>query len=55
MSIDLIYGRHLNQMVSDWEKELSDTLKMGISHCSLYQLSIEPRTKFHHLVNTKKS
>lgn len=45
VSIDLIYAR-VGQTVADWAAELSDALAMGVSHLSLYQLTIEPGTAF---------
>ena len=45
VSIDLIYARP-DQTVEDWRKELSEALALGTSHLSLYQLTIEPATRF---------
>ncbi len=44
-SFDLIYARQ-NQTLADWERELTEALKMGFSHMSLYQLTIEHGTAF---------
>lgn len=44
-SFDLIYARP-GQALSDWEAELSDALAFGTGHLSLYQLTIEPGTRF---------
>ncbi|KTE40674.1 MULTISPECIES: radical SAM family heme chaperone HemW [unclassified Sphingopyxis] len=44
-SFDLIYARP-GQALSDWEKELGDALAFGTGHLSLYQLTIEPGTRF---------
>lgn len=46
-SFDLIYARP-NQTVADWEKELYQALHYIDSHMSLYQLTIEENTAFHH-------
>lgn len=45
INIDLIYARP-NQSESDWLKELKRALNLGLSHYSLYQLTIEPETPF---------
>ncbi|MEC8642678.1 MAG: radical SAM family heme chaperone HemW [Pseudomonadota bacterium] len=45
-SIDLIYARH-DQRPADWEAELREALDLGLTHMSLYQLTIEPGTVFH--------
>lgn len=45
ISFDLIYA-HPGQTPEDWEAELSQALKLGTSHLSLYQLTIEPTTRF---------
>ena len=44
-SVDLIYARPV-QKLSDWEKELAQTVKLGFRHISLYQLTIEEGTVF---------
>ncbi|KQZ60733.1 coproporphyrinogen III oxidase [Sphingopyxis sp. Root1497] len=44
-SFDLIYARP-GQALSDWEAELADALAFGTGHLSLYQLTIEPGTRF---------
>ncbi|APZ97079.1 coproporphyrinogen III oxidase [Sphingopyxis sp. QXT-31] len=44
-SFDLIYARP-GQALSDWEGELGDALAFGTGHLSLYQLTIEPGTRF---------
>jgi putative oxygen-independent coproporphyrinogen III oxidase len=46
-TFDLIYARP-NQTVDTWEKELRTALKYIGSHMSLYQLTIEENTAFHH-------
>lgn len=53
-SFDLIYARP-NQTISDWEVELKDALRYADKHLSLYQLTIEPNTVFHHLYHDKKT
>ncbi len=45
VSFDLIYARE-GQTLSGWEAELSRALKFGTDHLSLYQLTIEPKTRF---------
>lgn len=46
-SFDLIYARP-NQTLVDWDAELSEALQLAGSHLSLYQLTIEENTAFHH-------
>lgn len=45
VSFDLIYARP-GQSVADWEAELARALRFGTEHLSLYQLTIEPGTRF---------
>ena len=45
VSIDLIYARP-GQGAADWEQELAQALSFGTGHLSLYQLTIEPGTRF---------
>ena len=45
VSIDLIYARP-DQTQGEWRQELSQALALGTSHLSLYQLTIEPSTRF---------
>jgi oxygen-independent coproporphyrinogen-3 oxidase len=45
VSFDLIYGRP-GQTLGEWTDELSRALAFGTGHLSLYQLTIEPDTKF---------
>ena len=45
VSFDLIYARP-GQTLAAWEKELADALAFGTGHLSLYQLTIEPGTRF---------
>ena len=45
VSIDLIYARP-DQSAEEWERELEEALALGTSHLSLYQLTIEPATRF---------
>lgn len=45
VSFDLIYARP-GQTLSAWEAELADALGFGTGHLSLYQLTIEPGTRF---------
>lgn len=45
VSFDLIYARP-GQTLGQWEAELNDALAFGTGHLSLYQLTIEPGTRF---------
>ncbi len=45
VSIDLIYARP-DQSLTAWEAELARALAFGTEHLSLYQLTIEPGTRF---------
>ena len=45
VSIDLIYARP-DQTVAQWESELARAIGFGTTHMSLYQLTIEPGTRF---------
>jgi putative oxygen-independent coproporphyrinogen III oxidase len=45
VSFDLIYARP-GQSVAAWEAELRQALSFGTEHLSLYQLTIEPGTRF---------
>ncbi|MBN8850090.1 MULTISPECIES: radical SAM family heme chaperone HemW [unclassified Sphingomonas] len=45
VSFDLIYARP-GQAVAEWERELARALAFGTEHLSLYQLTIEPGTRF---------
>ncbi len=49
VSFDLIYARP-GQRPSDWHAELARAISFGTSHLSLYQLTIEPGTRFATLV-----
>ncbi len=49
VSIDLIYARP-GQSVEQWGDELQAALALGTSHLSLYQLTIEPGTRFESMV-----
>lgn len=46
-SFDLIYARP-NQTLKEWDDELSEALLLAGDHLSLYQLTIEENTAFHH-------
>ncbi len=48
VSFDLIYAR-MGQTPAAWEAELSRALEMAVDHLSLYQLTIEPGTRFGEL------
>lgn len=45
VSFDLIYARP-DQSLADWEAELRRAIGFGTEHLSLYQLTIEPGTRF---------
>jgi len=45
VSVDLIYALP-DQSLAAWERELTRALGFGTEHLSLYQLTIEPRTRF---------
>ncbi|PDH69380.1 MAG: coproporphyrinogen III oxidase [Sphingomonadaceae bacterium MED-G03] len=53
VSFDLIYARP-GQSEADWEAELARALGYGTWHLSLYQLTIEPGTRFATLVTQGK-
>lgn len=53
-SFDLIYALP-NQTLSEWEKELKEALRHARGHLSLYQLTIEENTAFHHAYHVGKS
>lgn len=44
-SIDLIYARP-HQQLKTWEQELTQAVRFGLKHISLYQLTIEDKTVF---------
>jgi oxygen-independent coproporphyrinogen-3 oxidase len=45
VSFDLIYARP-EQSMADWHGELTRALSFGTEHLSLYQLTVEPGTRF---------
>lgn len=49
VSFDLIYARP-GQSLNDWRAELDRALAYGTGHLSLYQLTIEPGTRFETMV-----
>ena len=51
VNIDLIYARP-EQSAEQWESELRRALSYGTDHMSLYQLTIEPGTRFETMVRT---
>lgn len=51
VSFDLIYALP-GQSLTAWEAELRRALSFGTGHLSLYQLTIEPGTRFETLVRT---
>ena len=48
VSFDLIYAR-VGQTLASWEAELRAALAMAVDHLSLYQLTVEPGTRFAEL------
>jgi len=46
-TFDLIYARP-NQTIEGWKNELNEALQYADGHLSLYQLTIEENTAFHH-------
>ncbi|PJN94037.1 coproporphyrinogen III oxidase, partial [Amaricoccus sp. HAR-UPW-R2A-40] len=48
VSFDLIYARQ-GQDMTGWRAELAEALAMAVDHLSLYQLTIEPGTRFGEL------
>ncbi len=53
VSFDLIYARP-DQSMADWHAELARAIALGTTHLSLYQLTIEPGTRFATLVREGK-
>lgn len=53
VNIDLIYARP-DQDEPAWQRELSRAIALGTDHMSLYQLTIEPGTRFASDVRTGK-
>lgn len=53
-SFDLIYALP-NQTLNAWENELKEALTHARGHLSLYQLTIEENTAFHHAYHIGKS
>jgi putative oxygen-independent coproporphyrinogen III oxidase len=51
VNIDLIYARP-DQTAQQWQAELSRAIGFGTDHMSLYQLTIEPGTRFETMVRT---
>ncbi len=49
VNFDLIYARP-GQSATDWDAELARAISFGTSHLSLYQLTIEPSTRFESMV-----
>ncbi len=45
VSVDLIYGLP-GQGVADWRRTLETAIGLGVEHLSLYELSIEPGSRF---------
>jgi len=53
VSFDLIYALP-DQSAEDWSRQLSAALTLGTGHLSLYQLTIEPGTRFETMVRRGK-
>jgi oxygen-independent coproporphyrinogen-3 oxidase len=53
VSFDLIYARP-GQTAEQWEAELTRALSFGTGHLSLYQLTIEPGTRFATMVRERE-
>ena len=53
VSFDLIYARP-GQTTGQWQAELNRALSFGTGHLSLYQLTIEPGTRFETMVRQKQ-
>ncbi len=53
VSFDLIYALP-GQSEKSWETELSCAISLGTGHLSLYQLTIEPGTKFETMVRQRQ-
>lgn len=51
VNFDLIYARP-GQTAEHWSQELDQALALGATHMSLYQLTIEPGTRFETAVRT---
>jgi putative oxygen-independent coproporphyrinogen III oxidase len=51
VNIDLIYARP-DQTATQWQSELESAIAFGTDHMSLYQLTIEPGTRFETMVRT---
>jgi putative oxygen-independent coproporphyrinogen III oxidase len=51
VNIDLIYARP-DQTAAQWKAELRRAIGFGTDHMSLYQLTIEPGTRFETMVRT---
>lgn len=47
LNCDLIYGLP-GQTIGHWQHDLHTILKLAPEHLSLYELSVEPNTSFHH-------
>ncbi|MEM8572085.1 MAG: radical SAM family heme chaperone HemW [Pseudomonadota bacterium] len=53
ISFDLIYAR-AHQTLAEWEAELQQACAMAADHLSLYQLTIEPGTRFGELASRNR-
>jgi oxygen-independent coproporphyrinogen-3 oxidase len=54
ISMDLIYGCP-NQSDALWEKDVRDTLALGVPHVSCYALTSEPNTALWHMIKKGES
>ena len=52
VTFDLIYARP-GQTIAQWQAELDRALSFGTGHLSLYQLTIEPGTRFETMVRKR--
>ena len=53
LNLDLIYGVP-GQSIKSWENSLNKFIEFNFSHLSAYQLTYEPKTKFHRDLITNK-
>lgn len=53
ISIDLMYGLPA-QTLSSWEESINRAINLKVNHVSAYCLSVEEKTKLHHLIKEGK-
>ncbi|WP_036876684.1 radical SAM family heme chaperone HemW [Xylanibacter oryzae] len=53
ISIDLIYG-FPNETLEDWQKDISEAIRLGIEHISAYSLMIEEGTPLYDMMESGK-